>query len=104
MRDPIKTSLVALGVALALPLAAGHRAAADETAGAYVGDAAITAKVKAAILADSSLKTFEIHVTTTHDVVRLTGIVDSEAMIGHATEVARHVSGVKAVNNDLYVK
>ncbi len=53
MRAIIKTGIVALGVALAVPLAA-HRAAADETAGAYVSDAAITAKVKAAILADSA--------------------------------------------------
>ncbi len=103
MRAIIKTGIVALGVALAVPLAA-HRAAADETAGAYVSDAAITTKVKAAILADSQLKVFEIHVTTYHSVVRLDGTVDSETMIGHATEVARHVSGVKAVHNDLYVK
>ncbi len=104
MRHPIKTGLVALGVALALPLAVCQRAAADESAGAYIGDAAVTAKVKTAILTDSQLKVFEIHVTTYHGVVRLDGTVDSETMIGHATEVARHVGGVKAVHNDLYVK
>lgn len=69
-----------------------------------VNDAAITAKVKAAILAESGLSAFETTVTTSHGEVTLTGSADSQRSIDKAKEVAGAVAGVKNVENQLELK
>ena len=75
-----------------------------EGTGEYVDDSAITTKVKAAILNDSSLKVFQINVETFKGQVQLSGFVDSAQSANKAGEVARGVAGVKAVKNNLIVK
>jgi len=75
-----------------------------ESTGQYVDSAAITSKVKAALLDDSGLKSFDISVTTFKDGVRLSGVVNSEQIKTRATTVAAGVSGVRSVENDLVVK
>lgn len=75
-----------------------------ESTGEYVDDSAITAKVKAAILKDPTLKTLQISVETFKGVVQLSGFVDSKEMVDRAGEVAGQVSGVREVKNDLVVK
>jgi len=75
-----------------------------ESAGAYVDDSVITAKVKAAVLQDPSLKSAEINVETYKGVVQLTGFVNSRTSINKAVEVARGVKGVTSVKNDMIVK
>lgn len=72
--------------------------------GEYVDDAAITTKVKAAILMDSSLKVMQINVETFKGEVQLSGFVDSAKNATKAAEVARGVKGVESVKNDLIVK
>lgn len=72
--------------------------------GEYIDDSVITAKVKAAILKDSTLKVAEINVETFKGVVQLSGFVNSRADINKAVEVARGVKGVTAVKNDMRVK
>jgi len=104
MRSPFKTSIVIVGLAMGGLLAACAQTPTQESTGAYVDDAAITTKVKAAILADAKLKVFEIHVDTQHNVVQLSGFVDSQVMISHAGDVASRVAGVTGVRNDLMVK
>lgn len=82
-----------------------HKAASrHESAGAYVDDSVITAKVKAAVLEESSLKSAEINVETNKGVVQLSGFVSSRASIDKAVEVARRVKGVQSVKNDMIVK
>jgi osmotically-inducible protein OsmY len=75
-----------------------------EGTGEYVDDSAITTKVKAAILAESSLKVFQINVETFKGEVQLSGFVDSSKSVNKAGEVARGVNGVKSVKNSLIVK
>jgi hyperosmotically inducible protein len=104
MYNPFKTSIVIVGLALGGSLAACAQTATSESTGAYVDDASITTKVKAAILDDSSLKVFEIHVDTAKDVVELSGFVDSEPMIARAGHVAAGIAGVRSVRNDLVVR
>ena len=70
----------------------------------YLGDATITAKIKAAILADPMLKVLQVHVTTTDGVVILSGEVDSQQSIDRSKEVASGVKGVKSVDSTLVVK
>lgn len=104
MRNPIKASLVILGLGFLSSLAACASSRTSESTGAYVDDTAITTKVKAAILDDSALKVFEIHVATNRDVVQLSGFVDTWSMVGRAGDVAGKVPGVRSVQNDLVVK
>lgn len=76
----------------------------QESTGEYIDDALITAKVKAAILDEPSLKVGEINVETYKGVVQLSGFVGSSAAANRAVEVARGVKGVKSVKNDMRVK
>lgn len=70
----------------------------------YMDDAAITAKVKAEIANDSILKVFQISVTTTNGVARLSGAVDSQQSIDRVLKIASNVKGVKSTENELVVK
>jgi osmotically-inducible protein OsmY len=75
-----------------------------ESPGEYVDDAVITAKVKAAVLEEPSLKSAEINVETSKGRVQLSGFVRSRADINKAVEVAKRVKGVKSVKNDMILK
>lgn len=76
----------------------------QEGTGEYVDDTVITAKVKAAIFDDASLKSSEINVETFKGIVQLSGFVNSQADINKAVEVARRVNGVKSVKNSMRLK
>jgi osmotically-inducible protein OsmY len=75
-----------------------------ESTGEYIDDSAITAKVKAAIFEEPSLKVFQINVETYKGEVQLSGFVDSAQKVTKAGEVARGVKGVSSVKNSLIVK
>ena len=83
---------------------AGRPASKKESAGEYADDSFITAKVKAAVLEEPSLKSAEINVETSKGRVQLSGFVRSRADINKAVEVAKRVKGVKEVNNDMILK
>lgn len=76
----------------------------QESAGEYLDDSTITAKVKAAILSEPSLNVAEINVETFKGTVQLSGFVKDPKDVEKAVEVARHVRGVKSVKNDLRAK
>ena len=78
--------------------------ATDTTVGEKIDDGVITTKVKAALLADSGIKSSDISVVTRDGVVQLSGFVDNQTQIDRATEVARGVEGVKNVVNEMSVK
>jgi osmotically-inducible protein OsmY len=67
-------------------------------------DSLLTGKVKAALAADVGLKTWDIDVDSAGTTVTLNGVVDTEATKKRAEEVARGVSGVATVKNNLTVK
>ena len=100
--SPIVRSLLVLLAIAVIGGCAGSRI--QESTGEYVDDSAITAKVKNAILDDSSLKVFQINVETFKGVVQLSGFVNSPQVRSRAAEVASRVSGVKSVKNDLIIK
>ena len=108
----IKTIAIALFVstAFAAPIAqaedktaAGNKTAVEKT-GDFAADAALTTKVKAALLAEKKLKSLPISVETTAGVVTLSGQVISTAQIDQAVDVAKHVKGVRDVHNALELK
>jgi len=73
------------------------------TAGAAVGDAALTAKVKTKFLADTSISGLKIDVDTKNDVVTLSGTVPTAAEKRRAVDVAKATDGVKSVVDNLKV-
>ena len=77
--------------------------AADKIGGA-ADDAAITAKVKAAILAEPGLKSLSINVDTKNATVTLSGNVASDNLRDRAKQIAMSTDGVKNVVDNLTVK
>jgi Predicted periplasmic or secreted lipoprotein len=76
----------------------------QESTGQYLDDSAITTKVKTALLQEPGLKSMQVTVETYKGVVQLSGFVSSSAMAAKATEVARKVTGVREVHNDMRVR
>jgi hyperosmotically inducible protein len=93
--------LAALAMAVTLGCASTSR---SEGTGEYVDDTVITAKVKTAILGESTLKSTEINVETFKGIVQLSGFVNSQSDVNRAVVVAQNVKGVKSVKNDMRVK
>ena len=75
-----------------------------EGTGEYVDDSVLTAKVKASIFNEPSLKSTEINVETFKGTVQLSGFVAQPSDIARAGEIARGVKGVTSVKNDIRVK
>ena len=90
--------------ALVVSMAACSAISGRETPGEYVDDATITTKVKAAIFDDPSLKVLHVNFETFQNVVQLSGFVDSTQSESRAVELARNVSGVRSVKDDIVVR
>ena len=75
-----------------------------ESTGQYLDNSVLTAKVKAAILNEPTLKVFQVGVKSYQGVVQLSGFVDSIKSIDKAGDVAARVEGVAKVENALNVK
>jgi osmotically-inducible protein OsmY len=78
--------------------------AKQEGTGEYIDDTVVTAKVKAAIFNEPTLKSAEINVETFKGVVQLSGFVNSREDVNKAVTVARQVPGVTSVKNDMRLK
>ena len=75
-----------------------------ESTGEYVDDASITSRVKTEFVKNSQVKARDIKVDTYQGVVQLSGFADSQTEINRAVDIARNVSGVKFVKNDIQLK
>ncbi|HET7202662.1 MAG TPA: BON domain-containing protein [Steroidobacteraceae bacterium] len=75
----------------------------QESAGEVFDDSVLTSKVKVALIDDPVTKAGQINVETYRGVVQLGGFVDNAQQKEQATKVARSVTGVKEVRNDLRV-
>ena len=94
----------AMAVLVGATLAACAPMQGRETAGEYVDDTAITAKIKAELVRDRELPATQIRVETLQNVVQLSGFVDNAAQKAKAGQVARQIAGVKDVKNDIIVR
>lgn len=77
---------------------------APTTVGKKVDAGIITSKVKAALLGDPGVKSFDIAVVTRDDEVLLTGFVDNQIQMDRAVAIARAVEGVRLVSNQMSIK
>lgn len=97
--------LSAAFLALTLASAVGCSSTAHQQGtGEYIDDSVITTKVKAAIFDDPMTKVLEIKVKTFKGEVQLSGFVSSRAAANRAIELARGVSGVTTVKDDMQIK
>jgi hyperosmotically inducible periplasmic protein len=71
---------------------------------ASLGDAAITASIKADFLKDRDLSVLKIDVDTRDGVVTLNGLAENEAARERAGRLASGIKGVREVRNHLTVK
>jgi hyperosmotically inducible protein len=93
-------TVITLAASLSL-LGACSTTDTHKTVGQNIDDATITTKVKAELVGDSQTKARDIEVKTYRGVVQLSGFVDSAQEKAEAGRVARNVSGVQDVKNDL---
>lgn len=91
-----------LGFVLLLAGCAGTENRAST--GEYIDDAAVTARVKTALIREDQVKARHINVETFRGTVQLSGFVDSSDESQRAEEVARTVDGVQEVQNDLRIR
>ena len=75
----------------------------QETVGAYIDDAAITASVKSRFFEDKTVAGLAISVETLKGTVLLSGFAKSSQERYTAENLARGVKGVKAVKNEIVV-
>lgn len=75
-----------------------------KSASNYMGDSAVTAKVKSALVSDKGINSNDISVETSNGVVTLSGFVNDESQVERAVSATRTVDGVTSVNNKLNIK
>ncbi|NDL61372.1 molecular chaperone OsmY [Acerihabitans arboris] len=75
-----------------------------KTASNYMGDSAVTAKVKSALVGDKGINSNDISVVTNNGVVTLSGFVANQTQAERAVAATRSVEGVTSVSDKLHVK
>ena len=101
----MRTLLAATVTALALVTMTGCAVTrGQETIGAYVDDSAITARIKARFVENQQVDAAAISVETLNGTVMLSGFAKNATERTMAGDIARGVSGVKAVKNEIAVR
>jgi len=75
-----------------------------QRAAAYIGESALTAKVKTALLREKDLKAMDVSVETSEGRVLLSGWVENHAQRKKAVAVASRVDGVKEVKDAMQIR
>jgi len=101
----MKTILTAAITAVALLTGAACTVARDQqTVGSYVDDTTITTRIKAKFAEDKTVSAMAIEVATLKGTVQLSGFAKSVDEKMTAEKLARSVSGVTDVRNDIVVR
>ncbi len=93
-----------IGFAFPVLLTACGSTPTTQSTGQYVDDATITTKVKADFVLDKTVDATSIKVDTYKGTVQLSGFAKSQAEINKAVQIARNVTGVQAVKNDILLR
>ena len=91
-------------LAALLALAACAGTSTQQSTGESFDDRLITNNVRSALINERGVSSTQIHIETFRGVVQLSGFVDSHDIAARAVNATRHVSGVKAVANNMTVK
>ena len=107
----MKLNPIYYGISVAFLLSTGSAAYADDAnttaqpqsanISTAISDTDITAKVKAKYMGDTRLKNADISVTTTNGTVTLTGSAPTSDAKNTAEDLAKNVTGVSNVDNQL---
>jgi osmotically-inducible protein OsmY len=101
----MRTLLAATVTALALVTMTGCAVTrGQETIGTYVDDATITTRIKARFVENPQVDASSISVETLNGTVMLSGFAKNATERTMAGDIARGVSGVKAVKNEIAVR
>ncbi len=101
----IRTTLAAAITAVVLLTATGCAVTrGQETVGAYVDDTAITTRVKSRFVESKQVDASSISVETLKGTVMLSGFAKSNDERAAAENIARGVSGVISVKNEVAVR
>ena len=92
------------GLLCAALLAGCAASPTHESTGQYLDDASITAKVKSTLVAKEGISASNISVETQRGEVQLGGFASTQQEKQRAADLARSVSGVKEVHNDILVR
>ncbi len=77
---------------------------ATTSVGNKVDDSIVTTRVKTALLADISIKSFDIAVVTRNGAVQLSGFVNNQSQMDNAVGITKRTEGVSSVVNEMSVK
>lgn len=101
----IKKIALASAIAITALYATGCAVVRDQqTVGSYVDDASITTKVKARFADDPKVSAMAIQVETLKGTVQLSGFAKSASERANAEMLAKGVTGVTRVINDISVR
>ena len=101
----LRTTLAGIVTASALVLTSGCAVMrGQESAGAYVDDAAITTSIKAKMVEDKSVDAAAIKVETLNGNVMLSGFAKDRLEKQTAENIAMKTKGVKSVQNNVVVR
>jgi osmotically-inducible protein OsmY len=101
IRIPLAATITALVLLTATGCAVTR---GQETVGAYIDDTGITTQVKARFVESKEVDAAAISVETLNGVVMLSGFAKNGVEKATAERIARGVSGVKSVKNEIAVR
>lgn len=100
----MRSTLAVLATAALLTAGGCAVTRGQESAGAYVDDTAITTRIKGRFVENPDVAASSIKVETLNGAVLLSGFAKNATEKSTAEKIAREVSGVKSVRNEILVR
>ena len=103
--NPLRTGIASAIAVVVLATASGCAVTrGQESAGAYIDDAAITTSVKARFVENKAVDASAIKVETLNGTVMLSGFAKDANEKQTAEQIAMNVKGVKGVRNSIAIR
>lgn len=89
---------------LSAVLVACAGSATQSSTGEYIDDTLLTSRVKSGLINDPAVNGLAVNVETYKGTVQLSGFVKTVAERNRAVQIARAISGVRVVKNDILIR